>query len=199
MQSGLLAEFRTAEEMLEAARRLRSTGLVALDSFTPYPVHGLEEALGLRKSPVSKVVFAAGLTGALVAYFIQWFTNAVVYPLNVGGRPAHAAPAFVLITFETLVLFGGFSALFAVIGLSRLPRYWDPVFDVEGFESASIDRYWLGVDEADPKFDERAITDVMSKCGALRVVPFGVRAEREAHAMATPGTAPVPDPEGGAS
>lgn len=205
--SGLLAEFPTADEMLEATRRLRDRGVVRMDTFTPYPVHGLDEAMGLRKSPVSKIVFAAALCGALLAYWIQWFTNAEVYPLNVGGRPAHAAPAFVLITFETLVLFGGFSALLAVIGLSRLPRYWDPVFDVEGFESASIDRFWVGVDDADPLFDERELTDEFTRLGALRVVPFGgrVRAPKPGSGPAPSGSPPSGDPtpvpggDGGAS
>src|SRR5690554_6003279 len=115
MQAGLLAEFEGPEAMLEGARRLRARGLTRLDSFSPWPVHGLEEALGTPPSPVARIVLVAGLCGAALAYWIQWVTSAVLYPLNVGGRPLHSAPAYVLITFETTVLFGGFAALFSVL------------------------------------------------------------------------------------
>lgn len=173
LRSGLLAEFSTSEQMLQAARMLRDRGVRRMDTFSPYPVHGIEESMGLPRSPVPKIILVAGIAGAVVAYWIQWVTNSYIYPLNVGGRPDHAAPAFLLITFETMVLFGGLAALFSVIGLSRLPRYWDPVFDIKEFESASIDRFWVGVDSRDPEFKPEELTEKWKELGALRVLPFG--------------------------
>lgn len=177
LASGLLAEFETPEKMLEAARALRDRGIRRMDTYSPYPVHGVEESMGLPKSPVSKIVLVAGIAGAIFAYWIQWVTNAFIYPLNVGGRPAHAAPAFLLITFETMVLFGGFAALFSVIGLSKLPRYWDPLFEVKAFESASIDRFWVGVDSRDEHFEPEELTRIWRELGALQVLPFGEAAD----------------------
>lgn len=173
MNAGLLAEFQTPEQLLEGVRRLRKLGYEQLDTFTPWPVKGLDEALDLARSPVNKATLAGGLLGAVTAYVIQWWTSAVDYPLIVGSRPAHAAPAFVPITFETTVLFAGFSALFSCLFLCGLPRLWHPMFEVEGFESATIDRFWIGVDAKDRLFDENSLRSVLAGCGALQVVPFG--------------------------
>lgn len=194
LASGLLAEFETPEKMLEAASALRDRGVRRMDTYSPYPVHGVEESMGLPKSPVSKIVLVAGIAGAVFAYWIQWLTNAFIYPLNVGGRPAHAAPAFLLITFETMVLFGGFAALFSVIGLSRLPRYWDPLFEVKEFESASIDRFWVGVDSRDPNYEPEELAKLWRELGALQVLSFGEGAGVSRDPMPPPSPSSPPTP-----
>ncbi len=173
MQSGLLAEFRTPEELVKAVYRLRGNGLLRVDCFTPWPVPEVDEALELPPSRVNLVTLIGGLTGATVAYLIQWWTNAYDYPLIVGSRPPHAALAFVPITFETTVLFAGFSALFSMLAFSRLPELWNPVFEVEGFNSASIDRFWLGVDRRDARFNADTLTRDLRELGALQVKSFG--------------------------
>jgi hypothetical protein len=172
MRSGLLAEFEHPEPMLAALHHLRKQGYRRLDAFTPWPVQGTDEALDLPRSPVAMTVLIAGLVGAAFAYLIQWYVNAEVYPLIVGARPAHAAPAFVPITFETTVLFAGIAALVAVFVCSGLPRLWDPVFEVPGFERASIDRFWVGIDAADPAYDADLLGKALLKSGALQVVAF---------------------------
>lgn len=164
----VLAEFETPEELLEAARRMRADGHELEDAYTPCRVEGLEEILGLRRTRIPWLVLGAGLVAAVLAYLLQWWITVVDYPLNVGGRPLHSAPAFVPISFEMAILFGalaGFAALFVAGGM---PKLWDPVFEVEGFERASVDRYWLAVADGDGGPAER-----LESLGALRVVRLG--------------------------
>jgi hypothetical protein len=170
VRSRLLAEFDAPEALLEAAKRTGARRGVVLDAFTPYRVEGLREALGRRPTRVARAVLAAGATGALTGYLVQWWTNAVNYPTDTGGRPPHSAPAFVPITFETMVLFAGITAVLAVFVASRLPRLWQPLFEVEGFERASIDRYFLQIDDPQDLHDADELSRELLKLGALRVV-----------------------------
>jgi len=169
MHAGLLAEFDSAAALIAAARALRARGYRRLDAYTPYPVEGVEEALALPRSPLPRIVFPFALAGAGLAYLVQWAANAWAYPLVAGGRPPHAAPMFVPIAFETCVLAAALAALVALLVLCRLPELWHPVFAVEGFERASIDRFWLGVDAGDPRFDRDATAAELRAAGALRV------------------------------
>jgi hypothetical protein len=175
MEAGLAAEFAGADDLLIALAELRRRGYTRLDAFVPHPVPGLEEALALRRSRLPWLIFPIGLGGASFAFTLQWYCNAYAYPLNVGGRPAFAIPAFVPITFETMVLFSGFGTLLLLFVILRLPRLSHPVFEVEGFERASIDRFYAAVDQLDPKFDLQATRQDLFEVGALGVSPFGAR------------------------
>jgi hypothetical protein len=167
----VLAEFDSALGCAEAIRRLRRAGYRKLDAFLPHPSKAIDAALELPRSPIPKIALAAALGGALLAYLIQWWTQAFDYPLNVGSHPAHSVPAYVPITFETMVLFGSLATFIAAILLCRLPRLWRPIFEVEGFERAMVDRYFVSVDSRDPRFEPSALTDLLNEAGALRVVP----------------------------
>ncbi len=169
MRTGMLAEFETPEELLRRIGDLRARGYRRLDAFTPYPVKGLTEALGLPRSKLNWLVFGFGMAGAAVAYLVQWFCNAYDYPLNVGGRPLHSAPAFIPIAFEMGVLSAAVSGIVLFLLTARLPELYSPLFDVAGFERASLDRFWLGVDERDPAFDREALARALSELGAIRV------------------------------
>jgi hypothetical protein len=166
---GLVAEFPEPEVLLEAARRMRGRGYRLLDSYTPYPVKGLEEALALRRSGLNWVAFAAGLFGAGFAFWLQWLTNFRLLPLIVGGRPPFAIPAFVIIAFETMVLFASATAFVALFWACRLPRLAHPLFAVDGFETATLDRFWLAVSADDPAFDPERTETELHDLGALRV------------------------------
>src|SRR5262249_36175010 len=131
--------------MLEAARKLREPGLKDIDAYAPYPVHGMEEACGFPKSKVPLLVFGGGMTGAALGYLLQYWCNAVDFPINVGGRPFHSPWQNVPITFECGVLLGSFAAFFGLWALLKLPRLHHPVFEVAAFRSASIDRFWVSV------------------------------------------------------
>ena len=173
MNTGIVAEFRSPEALLDAVSRLRALGYTRLDAFTPYPVPIVESAIGVRRSKVPVVALAFALLGGSLGYLVQWWTNGVDYPLDVGGRPLHSAPAFVPITFESAVLAAALSALVAMLAFTRLPRPWHPVFEVEGFESASVDGFWIGVDLSDPRFVFAQLSAVLRDAGAARVAPFG--------------------------
>lgn len=168
MQRALLAEFESADALLVALRRLRELGYSRLDAFTPYPVHEVEETLAVPRSKIPILVLGAGLTGALVAYLIQWACDAWAYPLDVGGRPLNSIPADIPICFETAVLFASLTAFVAPLALSGLPRIAHPLLAVDGFDRMTKDRFWAGIDAADPRFDD-AVADELRRLGALRV------------------------------
>ncbi len=173
MDNGLLAEFETPESLLVAVRRLCEGGYSQLDAYTPYQVPEVEAALGVRRSWIPRIVFAAALGGGAMAYLAQWWMNAIDSPLNVGGRPLHSAPAFVPVTFEMAVLAGGFAAVLALVVATGLPRFWHPLFEIEGFERASVDRFFVTIDLADPRFVASHLETLLREAGALRVVPVG--------------------------
>ncbi|HUB08108.1 MAG TPA: DUF3341 domain-containing protein [Myxococcales bacterium] len=141
----VLAEFATPHESIAAARSLRELGHRDLDLHSPYPLEGSEEALGLRPSRIPVAVLVGAVAGGLFAHWGQWFCAASDFPINVGGRPDYAPPAFIPITFELAVLFAALAAFFGVFAVARLPRLHHPVFEAEGFRRALIDRYWLSV------------------------------------------------------
>lgn len=144
MTSYVLGEFAEEQALLEAARILRGKGCASLDLHSPYPLHGAEEALGLRRSTVPLVALVAGVTGAASGYLLQWWTVGIDWPLNVGNRPPHSPPAFIPVTFELGVLFAALSIFFGLLfAYFKFPRVHHPVFEVEEFRSASIDRLWI--------------------------------------------------------
>jgi hypothetical protein len=165
----VVAEFADPELLLAAARRMRERGYRLLDAYVPHPVKGLEEALALRRSQLNWVAFAAGLFGAGFAFWLQWLTNFRLLPLTIGGRPPFAIPAFVIITFETMVLFASATAFVALFWTCRLPHLSHPLFAVDGFQTATLDRFWLGVSADDPAFDPERTETELQALGALRV------------------------------
>jgi hypothetical protein len=169
MDTGYLAELPTPEDLLRAVRALQGRGYRRIDAFTPYPVQGLEEALYLPRSPLNWCVLPIALAGAGIGYLLQYWCNGVDYPLDVGGRPLHSAPAFIPITFESGVLAASLTACFVWLLLCHLPQLYSPLFDVPGFERASIDRFWVGVDERDPWFNEVQTERDLRDVGALSV------------------------------
>jgi hypothetical protein len=152
---GVMAEFLTPREILEATRCAWQAGYREMDAYTPYSVEGLAAALGMKRSRIPSVVFCGGLVGACVGFFMQYYAMKVDYPINSGGRPYNSWPAFVPITFEVLVLVAALAALLGMLFLNGLPRPHHPVFDVPGFAHASQDRFFLCIEATDPKFDRQ--------------------------------------------
>ena len=150
---GLLAEFTEHEQLLEAARRAYAAGYRRMDAFSPFPVEELAEALGHDYSPVPLFTLLGGMAGGLGGYFMQWYSMARLYPLNVGGRPHNSWPNFIPITFELTILIAALSAFVSVLILARLPQPHHPVFNVPGFQRASIDRFFLCIEVEDPLFE----------------------------------------------
>jgi hypothetical protein len=178
MQERLLAEFSTSESLLVAVERLRELGIRTLDAYTPFPMRELEPKLGIRRSPIPWLVLGAGLTGGTFAYLLQYWCAAIAYPLNVGGRPLHSAPAFIPITFETTILFAALTAFVAPLAFARLPELHQSIFEIDGFERATVDRFWLVLDTSDPAFvaaasEDPTLSGELRKLGALRIVEMG--------------------------
>src|SRR5919198_3014613 len=165
MASWVLAEFRDEASLCAAARRLRELGHRRLDAYSPIPLHGIDEALGLRKSVVPLIALVAGVSGAVGGYLMQWWMNAVDYPINVANRPVHSPPANIPITFECGVLLAALCIVVGLIALSGLPRTHHPVFEVEGFRTASIDALWLSVETG----EEDAVARELDRLGALQI------------------------------
>ncbi len=169
MRTFVLGEFREVEPMLEAARKLRESGETGLDAYTPYPVHGTSEALGLPKSKVPLLALIGGLLGASTGYGMQWWMNASSYPLNVGGRPLHSAPSWVPITFELGVLFAAFFIFFGSLGMFGLPRVYHPVFESAEFRRASIGTFWVSVETGDDADRAARVLQKLQELGAAHV------------------------------
>jgi hypothetical protein len=170
MKRSLLLEFEGPDELARAARRLRELGHTALGASTPDSTEEVREALGLPRSKLSVAVFCAALLGAGTAYWLEWYTTAHLYPLNVGGRPPHTPLPFVPISFEMGVLAAAATAFFGVLVLGKLVKLWDPVFEVPGFESASVDRFWLRVDADEGALDPALIRAELEQAPPLRQV-----------------------------
>jgi ActD protein len=169
MKQFVLAEFSEPEQMVAAARWLHEAGRQGLDAYSPYPVHGIDEALKLPRSKVPLVALIAGLTGATGGYLLQWWTNAVDYELNVGNRPPHAWPTNIPVTFESGVLICAltifFGSLFYFFGL---PRTYHPVFEAEEFRSASLDKFWISAELTEGE-SAQELERTLRELGAQRV------------------------------
>ena len=150
---GLMAEFDTTEQLVEAAAKSHAAGYQFVDAYTPFPVEGLSEALGFRRSNVPLITLIGGLLGAIGGFYLQYWVAAVAYPQNIGGRPLNSWPAFIPVTFELAVLGAATFAVFGMLALNKLPQPHHPVFGAKGFALASSNRFFLCIEARDPKFD----------------------------------------------
>ena len=159
---GIVAEFGTPADLFHACERVRDAGFTRWDAHTPFPVHGLEGAMGIRRSLLPWIVLIAGLTGAVFGFGLQWWVHASAYPLVISGKPYFSWPAFIPITFEVMVLVAAFAALLASFFLSGLPRPHHPVFNEPRFARASQDRFFLCIETTDPRFDMAGTRDFLA-------------------------------------
>jgi hypothetical protein len=165
----VLGEFAQTETLLEAGRKLREAKVGKLDAYSPYPLHGIEEALGIPKSIVPKIALTGGLTGAIGGYCLQLWCNAIDYPTNVGGRPMHSWPTNVPITFESGILLTALSIFFGSIFLFGLPRPYHPVFETDAFRSASLDAFWISIESDKEPGELKDLEEKLRALGARRV------------------------------
>jgi ActD protein len=171
---GLVAEFATPEALLEATRRAHSAGYRRMEAYTPFPVHGLAEALDFHQTHIPLVVLLGGIAGGVGGYFLQYWINVLDYPLNVGGRPLHSWPAFIPVTFELTILIAALAAVFGMLALNGLPMPYHPLFHVPRFAQVTRDCFFLCIEARDPQFDRietRHFLESVAACAITEVEP----------------------------
>lgn len=152
---GLIAEFDNPTDLVAAAQRTHDYGYTKTDAYSPFPIHELDEAMGIRnRLPV--LVLCGGIAGGIGGYLLQYWTSVIDYPIYIGGRPLHSWPSFIPVTFETTVLLAALTAVFGMLALNGLPMPYHPIFNVPRFALASRDRFFLCIEATDPKFDHQA-------------------------------------------
>ncbi len=166
---GISAEFDETDPLIEAALKARKRGYTRMDAYTPMPVEGLSEAIGYRNKQMPALMFVGGLFGCTLGYWMQWYANTHSYALNIGGRPYHTWPNFIVITFEMTILFCALTGVFGMLALNGLPTLYHPMFGVDGFDRHSQDRFFFAIEARDPNFDFDETLAFMKSLGALRV------------------------------
>ena len=150
---GIMAEFDSPSDLVAAARRTYEAGYQKIDAYSPFPIEELAEAIGFHHNAVPLVVLIGGLVGCLSGYALQYWVSVITYPINVGGRPFHSWPAFIVVTFEMTILFAGLAAVLGMLALNGLPMPYHPVFNVPRFAFATKDRFFLMIFSTDSKFN----------------------------------------------
>jgi len=170
---GIMAEFREPEQLIAAAQAAYKIGYRKMDAYSPYEVEGLADAIGFQKTRVPLVFLLAGIAGGLTAYSMEWWSAAISYPLNVGGRPFHSWPAFVPITFELTILFSAVIGFIGMFAMNGLPQPYHPVFNAPDFKLASQTKFFLCIEAEDHLFRAEEVRSFLEKQGAEKVMEVG--------------------------
>ncbi len=166
---GLVAEFESPDQLLDAAHRAHNAGYRSIDAFSPMPIEGLAEAVGFHSTRLPLVVLFAGMFGATAGFFLQWYANVLSFPLNVDGKPFNSWPAFIPITFEVTILCAALAATFGMLAMNGLPTPYHPLFNVPRFAMATRGRFFLCIKARDKKFDMGSTRQFLES-----LKPFGV-------------------------
>ena len=166
---GALAEFATPADLYRACERVRDAGYSKWDAHTPFPVHGLEGAMGMKRSKLPWIVLALGLGGAATGFALQTWVHTTAYPLTISGKPLFTWPAFIPITFELGVLGGALGAVGGMLALNKLPMHHHPLFDVKRFSRFSDDGFFISIESWDPRFDASQTVRLLESAGASHV------------------------------
>ena len=167
---GLLAEFDAPATLLAAAEKTRDEGFTRFDAFTPFPVHGMDEAVGFRENKVAPIILTGGLLGLLGGFGLQYYCQVIAYPINIGGRPYYSWVPWIPPTFEMTILVAALFAFVGMLALNGLPRPYHPVFNAPRFALASQERFFLVIEADDPKFDVNKTRAFLAGLNAREVV-----------------------------
>jgi mono/diheme cytochrome c family protein len=179
-----MAEFSSVDTLLAACRRVRDAGYTKTDAYTPFPVHGIDEALGIKPTVLPFISLAGGLTGTSIALAMQIWMNAIDYPYIISGKPYISLPAFIPVTFELTILLASFGAFFGMLILNKLPRFSNPMFSNSRFDSATDDKFFLYIDSKDPRYEAQGVQKLMGDLGASSV--DGVHEDESSDALPKP-------------
>lgn len=172
---GWMAEFAKPEQILEAARLAHEQGYRKMDAYTPFPIEGLDQALGEHKNWLPLIVLLGGIAGAVGGFTMQYYANVIQYPLIIGGKPYNSWPTFIPITFEMTILAAAAAAVFGMLALNDLPTPYHPVFSVTRFEMASRHAFFLCIESRDPQFDlkkTKTFLESLKPVGLYEVEPW---------------------------
>jgi Protein of unknown function (DUF3341) len=165
----VMGEFDNPEDLVAGGRKIREMGYTRLDAMTPFPVHGIDAALGIPYSKLGWIVICCGLTGTATALLLQWWCGTINYPLVIGGKPLFDFTFSIPITFELTVLFSAFASLLGMLGLNGLPKLYHPSMNYRQAHRATDDKFLLVVEADDPKFDAEETAAHMKSVGAQTV------------------------------
>ena len=166
---GLLAEYSNPATLMHAAEATHKAGYTHFDTHSPFPIHGMDKAMGLGNSRVGYICLLGGITGLAIATWLQWWTGAIDYPLNISGKPFFAVEPSIPVMFELTVLFSAYAAVAGMLALNGLPRPYNPLFYSENFLRATDDAFFLFIAASDGKFDQTKTAELMKELGALRI------------------------------
>ena len=164
-----MAEFENEHDLLHAAEKVRDAGYTKTDAFTPFPVHGIDHALGIKPTILPFIVLCAGLTGLCTALLMQWWMNGVDYKYIISGKPFGITPASIPVSFELTILFSGFTTLFGLLALMKLPRFNHPLFASKQFERSTDDGFFIALEARDPKFSATGSKDFLGEIGGTSI------------------------------
>lgn len=173
---GIVGEFDSAAALFHAAEQVRDRGFKRWDVYSPFPIHGMDDAMGLGKSIVSYIVLCGGIAGFLTAVALEFIPSTITYPLIVQGKPAalrdggfFTVPAFFPIMFELTVLFSAFAAVFGMLFMNRLPRWHHPLFNWDRFAKATDDGFFLAIEASDPRYAQANVLELLQHAGAKNI------------------------------
>ncbi len=166
---GLAARFEAVDTFLAACEKVRDAGYRDWDAFAPYPVHGLNDAMGIKHTRLPLVVLAAGLMGGSGAILLQWWMNAHNYPLIISGKPFFSLPANIPIMFELTVLFASLAAFIGMLAFNNLPMWHHPVMNSPSFDRVTTDRFLIVIETKDPSFDEKKTRDLLESARGAEI------------------------------
>jgi len=162
---GILARFEDPKTLLLAAKKVREKGFLKFDCHTPYPMHGLDDAMGLNRSILGYIVGAGALGGAALGLLLQWFASSYAYPIVISGKPYFSWQAYMIITFVMMVLGGAFASLLGMFHLNRMPTYYHPLFHSETFKRASDDGFFISIESADELYNQENTVEFLKSLG----------------------------------
>jgi hypothetical protein len=166
---GLVAEFRSADELIRGAAAVRDAGYTKWDAHAPFPVHGLDDAMGIRSTVLPWLVLGAGITGCALGFLMQWWMNAVDYRFVIGGKPFNSIPTDIPVMFEVTVLFAALTAFAAMIVLNGLPRLAHPLLRNARFRRVTNDAFFISIEAGDPRFDVAETEQLLRASGGAQV------------------------------
>ncbi|MEX0845687.1 MAG: DUF3341 domain-containing protein [Balneolaceae bacterium] len=166
---GVVAEFKTPKELIDVAKTMSGSGYSKFDTFSPFPIHGMDKAMKLEKSSLGWIVFVHGLLGLAIAFAMMYYMSVIDYQINISGKPFFNAPAWVPIAFELTVLFSSFGAVFGMFYLNGLPKLHNPLFNAKRFKKVTDDGFFACIEAEDDKFETEKVKKLFEEAGASHV------------------------------